>query len=120
MPTREQQKRWNDRYYAKNKAKYRARNHRYRARNKKYMKDYLATHPCVDCGNTDVRVLDFDHVRGEKNNNVTTLAHTAGSLTRVIAEIDKCDVRCANCHRIATHERRGSSTGRASGSEPEG
>jgi hypothetical protein len=46
--------------------------------------------------------LDFDHVRGEKLYNVAKMA--AGySWAKILVEIEKCDVVCANCHRIRTH-----------------
>jgi len=64
--------------------------------------DYLATHPCIDCGESDVVVLEFDHRDpGTKLENVARLIHT-GTLAAVQAEIEKCDVRCGNCHRIRT------------------
>ena len=68
------------------------------AKNMRLKNEYLNEHPCVDCGNTDVRVLDFDHIRGEKRFNISE-----GILLKwkdIIKEIDKCDIRCANCHRI--------------------
>jgi len=68
---------------------------------------YLQSHPCVDCGEDDVVVLDFDHVRGEKRDNVTTMARQGVGLDLLKAEIAKCDVRCANCHRRATAKRAG-------------
>jgi hypothetical protein len=61
---------------------------------------YKATHPCVDCGETDPLVLDFDHVYGEKAFNLSACKTLA--VGRVIEEIAKCDVRCANCHRRRT------------------
>lgn len=68
---------------------------------------YLRKHPCVDCGNDDVRVLEFDHVRGVKLGNISSMVHNLISpIEQIIAEIAKCDVRCANCHRIVTCERR--------------
>ena len=70
--------------------------------------EYLMTHPCVDCGEADPIVLDFDHVRGVKRADVKKLAtssHT--SLPRVMEEIAKCEVRCANCHRRVTANRGG-------------
>ena len=70
--------------------------------------EYLSTHPCVDCGETDPIVLEFDHVRGEKSYNVTTMARRMFSWDRVMREIAKCEVRCANCHRRKTAERCGS------------
>jgi hypothetical protein len=48
-------------------------------------------------------VLEFDHVRGDKLNSVSVLAYSLGaSLKRIQTEIDKCEVRCANCHRRKT------------------
>jgi hypothetical protein len=61
--------------------------------------------PCVDC---DVRypyyVMDFDHVRGKKTSNLSAMMHRAVALKTVQAEIDKCDVVCANCHRERTQK----------------
>lgn len=48
--------------------------------------------------------MQFDHVRGSKASNVTGLQ--GASVTALRAEIAKCDVVCANCHAIRTHERR--------------
>jgi hypothetical protein len=64
---------------------------------------YLAEHPCVDCGETDPIVLEFDHVRGVKSNSVSVLAFSLGvAQKRLIEEIAKCEIRCANCHRRKT------------------
>ncbi len=68
--------------------------------------EHLQKHPCVDCGNADVRVLDFDHVRGTKLGNISNMVHKLSPVNSIIEEIAKCEVRCANCHRIVTHERR--------------
>ncbi|MCP2369372.1 hypothetical protein BJ978_000048 [Agromyces terreus] len=69
---------------------------------------YLLSHPCVDCGERDIRVLDFDHRHGvEKSGEVMKLAKAAYSWRRVAAEIVKCDVRCRNCHARVTYERLG-------------
>lgn len=62
---------------------------------------WLSTHPCVDCGAADPVVLDFDHVYGVKRNNVSTMARGATWAT-IMTEIEKCEVRCANCHRRKT------------------
>ena len=73
---------------------------------KDFVYDYLSKHPCVDCGEGDVVVLDFDHVKGEKVSDVSRLANVGARLWKLINEIDKCEVRCANCHRRVTHKRR--------------
>ena len=73
-----------------------------RRRNREFVAEYFATHPCVDCGEADPVVLEFDHRElGKKRDNVSRLIHTS-TLSAVRAEIAKCDVRCGNCHRIRT------------------
>ena len=63
---------------------------------------YLRTHPCMDCGATDPTILEFDHRDGvEKAASVNHFLR-AMSLERIVAEIAKCEVRCANCHRRRT------------------
>ena len=74
----------------------------YRDENRVLLLAYLASHPCVDCGETDPLVLDFDHRDPSlKRSEVGRLAiHKPWAI--VLAEIAKCDVRCANCHRKRT------------------
>jgi L-lysine 2,3-aminomutase len=64
--------------------------------------DYLREHPCLDCGETDPVVLEFDHVRGIKKSAVADLIRRNYSWSVVAEEIEKCEVRCANCHRLKT------------------
>jgi hypothetical protein len=71
-----------------------------RERNMKFLLEYLSSHPCVDCGESDPIVLDFDHVRGEKKVDVSSMSSYC--LASVQEEMSKCEVRCANCHRRKT------------------
>ncbi len=64
--------------------------------------DYLVTHPCIDCGEKDPIVLEFDHVRGNKLMEVARMVHNGWPWHKITLEIEKCDVRCANCHRRKT------------------
>ena len=75
-------------------------------RNRQIVTDYLSTHPCVDCGITDIRVLQFDHVRGTKINSVSVGVRDSWAVEKLQAEIEKCEIRCANCHKIMTDTRR--------------
>ena len=70
---------------------------------KKKVYGYLLEHPCVDCGEPDPVVLDFDHVRGDKVMPITKcIGQHNWSWKRLQTEIAKCDVRCSNCHRRKT------------------
>ena len=62
---------------------------------------------CVDCGESDPVVLEFDHVVGEKLYNVANIVGTCLSLKTVKEELAKCAVRCANCHRRKTAKEQG-------------
>lgn len=76
-------------------------------RNRQFVTDHLLGNPCVDCGNSDIRVLEFDHVRGVKSGTISELWSGGMSIGRIQTEIDKCEVVCANCHRIRTGDRGG-------------
>jgi|HubBroStandDraft_4_1064222.scaffolds.fasta_scaffold153816_2 hypothetical protein len=77
---------------------------RYKERNRQLIREYLARHPCVDCGNAAPRVLEFDHVRGKKEMHISSLVQRGCAWGRIVGEIAKCEVRCANCHRRRTVE----------------
>jgi hypothetical protein len=91
--------------YQKTKPQYRLRDDALRARNKQAVRAYLASHPCVDCGDTDPDVLTFDHVRGKKLGNLSDMVKHSWGLTTIFEEIAKCEVRCANCHLKKTRQR---------------
>jgi hypothetical protein len=73
-------------------------------RNLMWIRDLLLVARCADCGVGDFVAFDFDHV-GEKTGNVTKLARNGVSLARLRAEIERCQIVCANCHRIRTRRR---------------
>lgn len=76
-------------------------------RARQFIMDYLASHPCIDCNETDPIVLEFDHVRGEKLDEISRLVCAGARLWRIKNEIEKCEVRCANCHRRRTAKNAG-------------
>jgi hypothetical protein len=70
-----------------------------------YLVEYFLEHPCVDCGETDPLVLEFDH-REDKSFNISEGLRDR-SWQSILDEIEKCDVVCANCHRRRTARRGG-------------
>ena len=70
--------------------------------NRKKVYDYFLKHPCIDCKESDPIVLEFDHIKGNKVENVSKLIADGFSWDIIEIEIKKCDVRCANCHRRKT------------------
>ena len=107
--------------YADDPAPFKARAAKYRNAHpekvKEYQSKYLANRKaiinaiklesgCVDCGyNADPVALQFDHVRGKKKFDIAQ--RSTKPMDEVYAEIEKCEVRCANCHAIITHARSG-------------
>jgi hypothetical protein len=67
---------------------------------------YLTTHPCVECGENDPVVLEFDHLY-EKDKDISVMAGQGYSIEAIKKEILKCQVLCANCHRRKTSKERG-------------
>ena len=61
----------------------------------------------MDCGETDPVILEFDHVRGQKVGSLSNMAFRQFSLAKLDAEIAKCEVRCANCHKRKTAREQG-------------
>lgn len=67
--------------------------------------EYFRGKYCANCGITDVRVLDFDHIDRSSKSFAISKALTDGlSWGKIIDEIGKCQILCANCHRIRTSE----------------
>jgi hypothetical protein len=79
---------------------------RRRAENRLWLAEYLRDNPCADCGEADIRCLEFDHRPEErKRQDIAALVYAPASLEDLRAEIAKCDVVCANCHRRRTSQR---------------
>lgn len=102
---------YHKKYYASNKEKYFAKNRKNKTRQRARLKEILLSaknRPCQDCGEKyHPWVMEFDH-REEtiKINNVASMATRGCTDEKLLAEIEKCDVVCANCHRMRTYYRR--------------
>jgi hypothetical protein len=66
----------------------------------------LKDNPCADCKNSfHPAAMDFDHIRGKKLFSISAARRWKWSLEEVLAEISKCELVCANCHRVRTFNR---------------
>jgi hypothetical protein len=91
-------------YYVKTPEKNIARlahKEKVKLRNRKFIFDLLRESTCHDCASNDWRTFEFDHVNGNKIDDVSRMVGYS-SLQKLQEEIDKCVIRCANCHRIKT------------------
>jgi hypothetical protein len=104
-------------HYSENREKYIARAQARKAavalERTQLLFEYFVEHPCADCGETDPVVLEFDHLRDKEFAIGPQLAVRPWEV--ILAEIEKCEVVCANCHRRRTSVRRGSIRARLSG-----
>jgi hypothetical protein len=92
------------RHYAKNRRKMIARakvaNAALRVAQRELIAEFLTGKKCADCPENDPACLDFDHRDpSAKCFSIGSIAQQRISLSRVRAEIAKCDIRCSNCHR---------------------
>lgn len=73
---------------------------RHRLRIREKLLAYLSTKKCVDCGEKDPVVLEFDHVKPKnKFKPVSKMLSGHYAWKSIFSEIEKCEIRCANCHR---------------------
>ena len=77
------------------------------AEGRAYVFNYLKKHPCIECGETDVLMLEFDH-RHSKRFDISNGLLKKVPMHLLKAEIKKCDVRCSNHHSKKTHEEKNS------------
>ena len=97
-------------YYQLNKSRFIAKNRRNKNRQRKRLRTILwdvKQVPCQDCGGLyHPWVMELDHRDGStKTAAVANLVSTGCTDARLLEEIEKCDVVCANCHRMRTYRR---------------
>ena len=94
-------------HYLANKQRYvdqaRAQKQRLSIERNGYLLGLFAANPCADCGETNPVVLEFDHLRDKCFNIGSALPYR--NWKSILAEIAKCEVVCANCHRKRTASR---------------
>ncbi len=103
MPYKDSKKQYESQhqYYLKNKEKYRDNVRRTRKERLKWFSEIRSSLKCKKCGENHPGALDFHHINSEEKEGVIgRMVNEMRSKKKILAEIDKCDVLCANCHRI--------------------
>jgi hypothetical protein len=95
-------------WYRTNKARRRAKVRADRAAYVAWLDSLKEGKPCVDCGRTyPPYVMEWDHLPGAiKTLVLADTRKAAYSKKRILAELEKCDLVCANCHRERTFGKR--------------
>ena len=79
---------------------------KYKQSVKEYVRSLKEGKPCVDCGGVfHFAAMDFDHLPGFTKSHTVSLMASA-SRESVDKEVAKCELVCANCHRVRTYKRR--------------
>ncbi len=105
MPSKDKQKikEYQAKWYKLHRKEQIQRASDYHQNNLKKLREIKESTPCKDCGRKFIFcVMDFDHVSGEKHDNISTLMARKVSWKTVEEEIKKCEIVCSNCHRIRT------------------
>jgi len=93
-----------------NREKYLAKARSWNKKQGKILSSYLFKRltqaKCIDCGETDIIVLEFDHLH-DKKLDISAMYQDRYSLFALKQELKKCVVRCANCHRRKTAKNAG-------------
>lgn len=93
------------RHYLQHKEKYIEKASRWNRKQRDVLRLYifekLSKSACIDCGEKDIVVLDFDHISG-KRLGISLMFKNRYSIAAIKEEMQRCVIRCANCHRRKT------------------
>lgn len=92
-------------HYQANMGTYKARSKLNGKLNQEKLNALKEASPCVDCGNHyPYYVMQYDHIGPDKVERVSRIIRDSG-WNAAMAEIEKCELVCANCHTIRTWQR---------------
>lgn len=92
---------WYQDNYLEKKDSFKESRKKYKDKLRQKMLDFLSNKKCIDCGEEDIVTLEFDH-RENKEDNISRMLSNRRSWDDILNEINKCDIRCANCHKRKT------------------
>jgi hypothetical protein len=94
-------------HYLKNKKYYKKLREKQRLERKQIIDEIKKNSKCIRCGLDNIIVLEFHHRDSDKKEDtISNIVQNGWSIKRLLKELKKCDVICANCHKIIHHEKR--------------
>lgn len=109
--TNEAKRAYEREWYKRNPEKKKAANNRWELKKREEYRKFKEGLKCIRCGEDHIACLDFHHRDpSEKDGTVSSIARN-NSTKKVLLEIEKCDILCANCHRKLHYEWGHNSTG---------
>lgn len=104
MPYKDKQKQKNaqEKWYQKNKEEHSKKSKERKTKLIEFVRNYKKKDniSCVDCGENRWQCLQFDHGKNEKIDAVSQMARRGFTKEKILKEISKCEIVCANCHCI--------------------
>lgn len=98
MVSKNQKRHWQT-WYNKNKKKQLEYVMNRRKKIRKWLQEYKKTLKCERCTENHPACLDFHHVAGKKDIEISKIVNCGRSIESIKKEMAKCIVLCANCHR---------------------
>lgn len=96
---REQARDYGRAWYRQNAAAVKLRKETRQHEIQKWFVQYKSILKCIRCGESDIATLDFHHRNSRlKDLSLSQAVHNGWSIERILREIEKCDLLCANCH----------------------
>ena len=96
---KECQKKYKDLHYINNKRMYKDKAKRHDKKIRTWWYEYKLKLKCSQCNFAHPAAIDFHHI-GDKEINLSQAVHDGWGKERILAEVEKCQVLCSNCHRI--------------------
>lgn len=92
----------NKKYYRKDPKRWSRHTNSRRQQNRQSIAIIKEQSPCTDCQQYfPACVMDFDHITTHKTLNISKMVHY--SWKKILEEMNRCELVCANCHRLRTH-----------------
>lgn len=101
---KEKNKEYQKKHYSKNKQYYKDKSVARKIVLREKIDEIKSKLYCIECGENDLSCLDFHHInKDNKEIEISTALSRGWSFNKILLEMEKCIILCANCHRKLHH-----------------